>query len=156
MEPHQLTSNVKLLQKVVLHWQGKVLMLQRSGDSASRPNCWDLPGGNSEWPQGYTQPISDLHKQDAAREVQEETGIVVEPSAFSLENLSYLETFFDPQKQIFTVLLGWSIQLTQPPSDVVLSHEHTAAQWLSLDEALNLDFGGQKGAFLAKILKARR
>jgi 8-oxo-dGTP pyrophosphatase MutT (NUDIX family) len=156
MEPHQLTSNVKLLQKVVLHWQGKVLMLQRSGDSASRPNCWDLPGGNSEWPQGYNEPTSDLHKQDAAREVEEETGIVVDPSVFSLIHLSYLETFFDPNKQIFTVLLGWSIKLKEPPSDVVISHEHTAFQWVGLEEALSLDFGGQKGAFLAKILTASR
>lgn len=154
--PHQLTSNVKLLQKVVLSWNGQVLMLQRDGGSISRPLCWDLPGGNSEWPQNITTPTSDLHKLDAAREIQEETGLVVEASEFSQDKLAYLETFFDPQAQIFTVLLGWKIELKNAPQAVQLSEEHADSRWVSIDDALKLDFGGQKGSFLAKILENSR
>jgi 8-oxo-dGTP pyrophosphatase MutT (NUDIX family) len=156
MTPHQLTSNVKLLQKVVLLWEGKILMLQRSSDSASRPLCWDLPGGNSEWPEGITEPTSNLHQFDAAREIQEETGLVVDPSEFTQDKLSYLETFFDPQSQIFTVLLGWKIELASSPQAVAISEEHVDSRWLSVEEALKLDFGGKKGGFLAKIIQNSR
>lgn len=155
-QPHQLTTNVKLLQKVVLHWEDKILFLQRSEDSVSRPLCWDLPGGNSEWPQGYTEPISDLHQLDAAREVHEETGLIVEPSEFSRENLSYFETFFDPTKQVFTVLLGWNIHLKNLPEDIRISEEHKEFRWLRPDQARELDFGGSKGVFLSKIVHNSR
>lgn len=75
--PHQLTENVKLLQKVVV-WQGeKFLILQRSADSATRPKCWDLPGGNVEWPASSVD-IQDSHLADLAREVKEETGLIID------------------------------------------------------------------------------
>lgn len=153
--PHQLTQNVKLLQKIGLFWQGKVLMLQRDGESASRPLCWDLPGGNSEWPENITQPTSDLHIQDAIREIAEETGIQISADHFQKPNLTYVETFFDPEKQIFTVLFGWSIELQREPPQVQLSEEHIAFQWLPVPEALELDLGGSKGAFLQRILQSK-
>src|SRR5688500_13998702 len=98
--PHQLTSNVKLLQKIVLEKEGHILLLQRDPRSASRPNSWDFPGGNSEWPSGVTKATSNLHQLDTAREIQEETGIQVDPAKFSLPTLKYFETYFDPDKQI--------------------------------------------------------
>lgn len=154
--PHQLTSNVKLLQKIVLVHRGRFLLLQRDPQSFSRPNCWDLPGGNSEWPTHITHPTSNLHQIDAAREVAEETGIELSPSAFTHNALVYFETFFDPGREIFTVLCGWRIELPDEEelSQVQLSEEHTDFVWETPGEALTLDFGGQKGAFLPRILQA--
>ncbi len=129
-------------------------MVRRDADSASRPLCWDLPGGNSEWPENLSEPISDLHKNDAIREVFEETKITLNLEDFSHKNLTYFETFFDPNKQIFTVLLGWKIPLTQAPPTIQLSEEHVEAQWLPIEEARKLDFGGKKGSFLPKILES--
>lgn len=154
--PHQLTPNVKLLQKVVIEHDGKVLLVKRDANSFSRPNCWDFPGGNSEWPTDVVEKTSNLHQRDATREVLEETGLHIDPSEFSKENLRYLETFFDPEKQIFTILLSWHILLPDSvdPNSIQLSEEHTEYQWLSPSEAEQLDFGGNKGQFLLRILRS--
>lgn len=155
--PHQLTSNVKLLQKIVLECNGRFLLVQRDGNSFSRPLCWDLPGGNSEWPEHLSEPTSDLHQLDASREIREETGLDVPASEFHHGHLVYFETFFDPKKQIYTVLLGWHVELESPGQDlppVTLSEEHVQAEWVEPGEALSLDFGGEKGAFLPRILQA--
>lgn len=154
--PHQLTPNVKLLQKVVLEHDGLVLILRRDANSFSRPDCWDFPGGNSEWPTDIVEPTSNLHQRDAAREVLEETGIHLVPAEFSQENLVYLETFFDPNKQIFTVLFGWHIPLPRnfDRNSIRLSHEHTEFSWIKPEEAQTFDFGGKKGEFLQRILRS--
>ncbi len=153
-QPQQLTPNVKLLQKIALVSQGKVLLLRRDAASFSRPGAWDLPGGNSEWP-ATTEPTVNLHQIDAAREVEEETGIGLTPDQFALANLIHLETHFDPERQIFTVLLGWRIVL--PDSfgleSIRLSQEHTDYLWSKLDEASLMDFGGNKGQFMQRILQ---
>lgn len=154
--PHQLTPNVKLLQKITLEHQGKALIVRRDANSFSRPNCWDLPGGNSEWPSDITEPTSNLHQRDASREVFEETGIHVDPEGFTQENLKYLETFFDPEKQVFTVLLGWLIQLPEDfnPNSVQLSEEHVEYLWVDPVSAGEFDFGGKRGEFLSRILRS--
>jgi 8-oxo-dGTP pyrophosphatase MutT (NUDIX family) len=153
---HQLTSNVKLLQKVVVQHQDKILLLQREPQSLSRPNYWDVPGGNSEWPTGLTEPTSNLHQADAAREVQEESGITIDPTEFTLDKLVYFETFFHPQKQVFTILCGWKIRLPNnfDPASVVISDEHSRYQWLNYTEALQQDFGGPVGSFMNRIISA--
>jgi 8-oxo-dGTP pyrophosphatase MutT (NUDIX family) len=154
--PHQLSPNVKLLQKVVVRWRGKFLMLQRDAASFSRPNQWDFPGGNSEWPDDVTEPTANLHQRDASREVFEEAGIRLDPAGFTFDRLIYLETFYDPRVQIFTTLLGWQIDLPDDfdPESVRLSEEHVAYRWLPLTEALALDFGGERGVFMVRILRA--
>lgn len=151
--PHQLTPNVKLLQKIVLERDGKILLLRRDANSFSRPNCWDFPGGNSEWPAEVIEPTSNLHQRDASREVYEETGIHIDPSEFSRGNLVYVETFFDPNKQVFTVLFGWRVSAR---TDIIkLSEEHTEYVWITPSEAQSFDFGGKKGEFLLRILQSR-
>ncbi len=154
--PHQLTPNVKLLQKIVLCWEDKVLVVQRDAASFSRPGSWDFPGGNSEWPENISAPTSNLHQHDASREVWEETGVRLEPTEFIRDRLIYLETFFDPEKEIFTMLLGWKIALPPKfdPNSVRLSEEHVAFRWIKPVDALSLDFGGVKGAFLVRILNS--
>jgi len=142
--PHQLTDSVKLLQKVVIVHKGKVLLLQRDSNSATRPEKWDLPGGNSEWPSEEKLGSRGLHQEDVAREIMEETGITVVPGHFALDKLVYFDTTFF--NDVFTVLSGWMVEL---PHDfeidsVELSHEHTAYEWVSFDEAREYDFGFAK------------
>lgn len=151
---HQLTENVKILQKCVVMHQGEVLLIQRPPDDSSRPNCWDFPGGNSEWPQGLRHNTSNLHQLDITREIREEVGLEVSPETFSLSALKYLETFYEPGREIYTVLLGWRLDL---PADfdrqqIRLSHEHTTHVWVAPESARNYDFGGERGSFMLRIL----
>jgi len=151
---HQLTNNTKLLQKVVLIHNNKILILQRAEDVLSRPLCWDLPGGNSEWPETL-ENIGGLHKKDASREVFEETGIEILPSKFATENLVSFRTFFEAKKQVFSVIVGWKINLNNNfnESSVKISHEHIGYKWIKVSELDNYDFGATKGEFIVEIIK---
>jgi 8-oxo-dGTP pyrophosphatase MutT (NUDIX family) len=154
---HQLTENTKLLQKVILRHGGKFLILRRDGDSSSRPLAWDLPGGNSEWPETL-ENIGGLHKKDASREVLEETGIEINPSKFSIGNLVSFRTFFEAQKQIFSVIVGWKIDLSNDFDEEIIkiSDEHVDYKWITSDELEDYDFGGVKGEFIIEMIKNSR
>lgn len=151
---HQLTENVKLLQKAVLLHRGEVLLLQRSSAEQSRPNCWDTPGGNSEWPTGHTQNVSNPHFVDICREIQEETGIAINPQSLAHTQVVYHETFYEPEREVFTVLFGWKIVLPEDfdRNQVRVSTEHRDFMWATPDMAQEQDFGGVRGAFMNRIL----
>jgi 8-oxo-dGTP pyrophosphatase MutT (NUDIX family) len=152
--PHQLTKNVKLLQKVLLVHNGKFLIMRRSPDSATRPDQWDLPGGNSEWPQ-TSETLQDPHKADLVREVEEETGIEI--SEDDVKENVYIGTYFDAAKQMYSVVLGWKIVL---PDDfleysVAMSDEHYEFTWLEKEDFDQFDFGfaGGKDGFITKMVE---
>lgn len=151
---HQLTDHVKLLQKAVLIHQGEALLLKRSTDSKSRPGKWDLAGGNSEWPE-IESSVFGLYRQDIAREIQEETGIAVDPNSFDLEHLVFFDTFFDFNKQIFSVICGWKYELPADfdRSQIKLSHEHSESQWLKQADLNSVDFGGEHGEFVKRMVE---
>lgn len=144
MEPmaHQLTSNVKLLQKIVIVNQNQVLLLKRSPNSKTRPNCWDLPGGNMEWPQNKQVLTRQLHISDAKREVFEETGLELN-SSFDLAQLVFFDTVFEPDKQLFTILVGWQIKLDSSLKnpEIKISHEHSDYVWADRNQISQYDFG---------------
>lgn len=151
--PHQLTENVKLLHKVAIVWNGHVLMLKRADNSASRPGKWDLPGGNSEWPTDLEENITNPHADDVAREIIEETGLVVTPEAFDLDRLVHFETFFDYEKQIYTVLCGWAAVLDEKEApEIQISDEHSEAVWVHKDELEQYDPGF--ATFIHQIARA--
>ncbi len=153
---HQLTENVKILQKAVLLHQGEVLLLQRHDNDASRPSCWDTPGGNSEWPEKTVDPQSNPHLHDICREIAEEASIHISPESLSHQDLVYHETFYEPEREIFTVLFGWRVQLpeTFDRASMQISHEHQNFAWVSPADAQSYDFGGKRGSFMNRILAA--
>lgn len=155
---HQLTTQVKLLQKAAIirtqEGEVQVLLLKRSPDALSRPNCWDLPGGNSEWPATDQLSAADLHLADLAREVEEETALQVVPSAFQLDQLTHFSTFFDADKQIFTIIAGWAIDFAKTDqNEIQISSEHQDFAWVRASEFEQYDFGGDKGFFVVDIVK---
>lgn len=156
--PHQLTSHTKLLHKVALVQNGQVLLLQRSAAAKSRPGCWDLPGGNSEWPTHVQQPTANLHQLDISREIKEETGLVVPSDYFQLSTLVLFRSFFEPQAQVYTIICGWQVKAESVSSlavlqhgDVVCSAEHQGHAWTDLSGLAAYDFGGERGEFVRSI-----
>lgn len=133
---HQLTANVKLLQKAVIRRVGKfgseVLILKRSAASKSRPACWDLPGGNSEWPKQNQESAANLHLADLKREIFEETALNVNLKDLSLDKLLHFSTYFDSDKQIFTIIAAWLIDYVDTDqASITISSEHQAAACLT-------------------------
>ena len=152
--PHQLTSQVKLLHKVAIRADEKVLILKRSDRSFSRPSMWDLPGGNSEWPKQITQPTINLHQQDIIREVEEETGLDVSSTQFNEQNLVYFATYFEPEQQVYSINCGWVVVINpELVSTVKISSEHTDFAWISLSDLSLYDFGGLQRDYETKIIR---
>lgn len=150
----QLTENTKLLHKVALIHNNEVLILKRSTDSTSRADKWDLAGGNSEWPENNRQGHG-VHQEDIVREIVEETGIEVSPDIFDFSALTFFDTFFDPNKQVFTIICGWRYRLpTNFDHDrIIISSEHSQIKWITEKETDLIDFGGHKGVFVRNIIK---
>jgi 8-oxo-dGTP pyrophosphatase MutT (NUDIX family) len=157
---HQLTTNVKLLHKAALVYQGKVLILKRASDANSRPGRWDLAGGNSEWPAGATNNLFNPHQADISREIMEETGFDIPKTNFSINNLVYFATYFEAEREIFSVNCGWAVYLDKlladqnPFSIVEISSEHTDYQWITLDELNQFDFGGPSRDYETAIIRS--
>lgn len=147
--PHQLTENVKLLHKTAIVVSNQVLILKRAADSKSRPGKWDLPGGNSEWPSNENDFVKNLHQLDIAREIKEETGLLVKPEIFAVENLVYFATYFNPQEQIYSINCGWQVRdVIEAPQDTVqISAEHTQYEWINLPQLNDFDFGPKERDF---------
>jgi 8-oxo-dGTP pyrophosphatase MutT (NUDIX family) len=153
--PHQLTENTKLLHKVAIVHNGEILILKRSTDANSRPDKWDLAGGNSEWPD-ESRHGHGIHKEDIAREIVEETGIEASSEIFDFSAITYFNTYFDTKKQVFTIICGWKYNLPEEfdKRNIKISNEHTDTKWIRLEELNNIDFGGDKGEFVKNITKS--
>lgn len=152
---HQLTNDIKLLQKIVLIHDNKFLIMQRSESSHSRPLAWDLPGGNSEWPESLENK-ENLHKNDAVREIFEETGIELDSEKIEMENLVDFRTFFDAKNQVYSVIVGWKINLDEnfDEKSVEISDEHISFKWIAIEELDDFDFGGNKGEFVKNTIRS--
>ncbi len=146
---HRLTANVKLLHKAALVSNNQVLILKRSNQAVSRPGKWDLPGGNSEWPVALQDNAKNIHQEDVAREIKEETSLSVPASNFLVHNLVYFATYFNADKQIYSVNCGWQVKdvIQQDQTQVEISSEHTDYRWISLSELTDYDFGPEDRDF---------
>lgn len=155
---NQLTENVKLLQKaVIIRQNGQVvetLLLKRSLDAKSRPGCWDLPGGNSEWPATEQSSAANLHLQDLQREVAEETGLSIDKNLLTLDKLTHLSTYFAGDQQVYTIICAWLINYpSTDQNEIHLSDEHQEYVWVTEDQLVSYDFGGARGAFILDMIK---
>ncbi len=152
---HQLTSKTKLLQKAWLLSDGKLLILKRSLQSRTRAGQWDLPGGNSEWPDA-DMDINQPHQADLIREVSEETGLDVAPFWKNRQQPIYFTTYFQGREQLFTTIVVWFIKLPRSLSaKVKISHEHSDFIWVRFDVLDQYDFGfaGGPAGFIGASMK---
>ena len=153
---HQLTENTKLLQKALLIADGKVLVLKRADDSFSRPGKWDLPGGNSEWPDSIDD-LKNPHELDLLREIREETGLEVGRYWHDRHRPLYFTTYFEAERQVFSVIVIWRVDLPKIlMNGVKISHEHQQFRWVSSADVLkhDLGFAGQKGGFVYEAIRS--
>ncbi|MET8864389.1 NUDIX domain-containing protein [Nonomuraea sp. NPDC004580] len=63
---------VQFAQKAVIEWQGRLLLIKKSGEDPHQPGRWELPGGRMK--------TSDQSPDEAlVREIREEVGLEVRP-----------------------------------------------------------------------------
>lgn len=102
----------------------KVLLARRSKTDIRRPLQWDLPGGILEQ--------DELINDGCAREIEEETGIKVEPKDLKLAYATNDE--FEGKGSVSWLLFVTNTNL----KEVKLSSEHDNSQWVTIDEAINM------------------
>lgn len=113
---------------IVINQDNKILLLQRS-DKCSNLHTWDFGGGGVDKSEN---PINS-----AIREAKEETGLTI-------YNVKPLTTYIDTSGADEAVIIGFTANTGS--SDVQLSWEHEAFQWLTLEELQTIELSGVHAA----------
>jgi 8-oxo-dGTP pyrophosphatase MutT (NUDIX family) len=113
---------VKVVAKaLVRNSEGLYLVLYRSNTHPLFPGHIDFPGGEVE--------PEEIPEAAVAREIQEETGLSVNPNK--------LKKLFTKQYQQATHVL-FEAKLTEPDAKVALSWEHKSYRWITPEELKSL------------------
>ena len=117
------TDNVQ--KAIVLNGDGKMLAIRRSSTDTRRPLQWDLPGGHLE---DNEEMIAGIK-----REIKEETGL-------SVSNVHAIYAYSEPRSwdggESNVVFITYIAHASS--SEVTLSFEHDKAEWLNIEDALEL------------------
>ena len=106
---------------LVRNSKGLYLVLYRSSAHPLFPGHIDFPGGEVE--------PEEIPEAAVAREIQEETGLSVNPNK--------LKKLFTKQYRQTTHML-FEAKLAEPDAKVALSWEHKSYRWITLEELKSL------------------
>ena len=121
---YMFSDDMKFLQKAVVYHptQDKFLALQRPANAYSRPNCWDLPGGNVIFGENYLESL--------IKEIREETSLKV-------NEVKPIQVVTNFEKGIYYLFIGYICKATS--SKIKLSEEHSSEKWVTKKEFLKLE-----------------
>ncbi|MEO5950482.1 MAG: NUDIX domain-containing protein [Candidatus Saccharimonadales bacterium] len=132
----QLQIGVKVLIK---NSKGLYLLVQRTDTlSNNQEHAWDIPGGR-------INPEEDL-RSALTREVNEEIGIKLTDAPKLID----AQDIFVTTKDLHVVRLTYTIDMDV--SDIILSQEHQAHTWTSLEDAFQLNVDPYLKKILSKLL----
>lgn len=131
---YMFTDDIKFLQKeIIFHpTEDKFLILKRSADTFSRPNCWDFSGGNVLF--------GELHLDSLIEEISEETSLEV-------EDIKPIQVVTNYEKEIYYIFVGYKCRAKS--SEVKISDEHSEYKWVTKEEFLKLN----SADFLINLVK---
>jgi len=125
-QKYMFADDIKFLQKaIVFHSEkeGLFLALKRPADALSRPNDWDLPGGNVLF--------GELHEDSLRKEIEEETNLEV--GTFTPVQVI---TNYEKEKEIYYIFAGFRCQAKD--EEVKISEEHSEFRWVTREDFSNL------------------
>ncbi|HLX38185.1 MAG TPA: NUDIX hydrolase [Candidatus Binataceae bacterium] len=106
----------------VIAREGKLLVLKRAPTMSYRPGTWDLPGGHLR--------VSELFEECLAREIEEETGLVIASA-----RLLGIHNSVGPYLQaIFACTIA-----SEMPQIRLRPYEHVESRWTSVSELDQLE-----------------
>lgn len=121
---YMFSDDMKFLQKAVIYHpkENKILALRRQSDAHSRPNRWDLPGGNLLFGKNNLDSL--------VSEIAEETSLKV-------EDIRPIQVVTKYEKGIYYLFIGYSCKAIS--SNVKISDEHSEYRWVTAEEFLKLE-----------------
>jgi 8-oxo-dGTP diphosphatase len=125
-QKYMFTDDIKFLQKaVVFHPENEdlFLALKRSSISHSRPNEWDLPGGNVLF--------GELHENSLRKEISEEANLEIEKIC-----PMQVVTNYDKTKEIYYIFIGYRCKAKT--DQIKISEEHSEYKWVDKKEFISL------------------
>lgn len=131
-------STVGISQKaVILNAEGKFLVIHRSPSAPSKPNQWDLPGGELDFGEDAAVGI--------VREIKEETGLEVSNIApFDVE--SHIN-----QAGKFWITICYKCESRSHA--VKLSFEHDDFRWITEQDFFQLEASKKIRRFISNLKK---
>lgn len=123
---------------------GRVLLLQRGAGAKFGQGLWDLPVGKSD----PGEPVTVT----AARELREETGVVVDPEALRLAHVVHGAWGVESPGGFLTVVFAAHEWAGEPENREPA--KHTQVRWTSVD-ALPVEFVPSSDAALHAYLAGR-
>jgi len=130
-------SQFAVTQKAVIqNEEGKILTIFRTETAPSRPNTWDLPGGEVDFGESAIDSIK--------REIKEETGLEVEDvRPFDVE------THLFPEEDVYWFTIAYKCKALS--DNVVLSWEHNDYKWVTPEEFLQLESAPRLQKFIRNL-----
>ncbi len=125
-QKYMFTDDIKFLQKAVVFHHNRddlFLALKRSPNSFTRPNDWDLAGGNVLF--------GELHEDSLRKEIKEEANLGV--GAFMPVQVI---TTYEKEKGIYYFFIGFYCQAKK--EEVKISDEHSEYRWVTKEEFIGL------------------
>lgn len=122
---------------IVLNKEGRMLTLFRTETAPTRPNTWDLPGGDLDFGEDATKSI--------IREIQEETGL-------SVENIRPfdVESVINDNGDFWVTVAYYACVATD---EIKLSSEHNQYMWLLVEEFLKINTSARAQKFVENLIK---
>lgn len=117
----------KIVVSGLLQYEGKALLIRRSGREKFYPGHFELPGGKIEFGE---DPVKALE-----REFLEETNLKIEVGE-PLRTFSYISD----ERRRHTVEIVYRVDLISDPTEIKLSEDHDDFKWVLPGEMVeNLD-----------------
>jgi len=109
-----------------IEYNDKFLVLQRARKD-EQFGLWGIPGGKLE--------KNECPRAGLSREIFEETNILICSDAFQFLERAHSYNRYDGGYLLYL----FYVKLYQPPEIKINIHEHTAFQWVSFEEFMNLN-----------------
>ena len=123
---------------------GKILLSQRSFEEAHEPGKWTIPGGKVDATAGDEWGVLE---KTVAREVLEETGVVIEDSPKLLSNSTFIRSTGHHVIALH-YLANWKSGEPKALEDTI------AVRWIGPNEVLDVELAGGVKNYIAAGFKA--
>ncbi len=124
--PPALESHTLLVAAVIVHDTAadRVLLIQRGPEAKFAPRRWDLPIGKAD--------KGEVITMTAVRELQEETGLVVDPAELKVANIIHGAWGVEAPNGFLTVIFATQTWTREPVN--AEPHKHSQVTWVPVEQ----------------------